>query len=48
MEVNVSDPFIVVMGPTGAGKTSFINLCLDADILEIGHDLYSSRSLLCA
>lgn len=45
--LNPADPFIVIMGVTGAGKSTFISL-LSEDPVEIGHDLQSSEfSLPC-
>jgi excinuclease UvrABC ATPase subunit len=37
------DPLFVVMGVTGAGKSTFISL-LSEDAVEVGHGLQSSKS----
>lgn len=44
---NPADLFYVVMGVTGAGKSTFVSL-LSEDAAEVGHDLQSSKSVLFA
>ena len=40
---NPADPLFVVMGVTGAGKSTFISL-LSEDDVEVGHGLQSSKA----
>ena len=37
------DAYILVMGPPGAGKTSFVNLCLGEDVLRAYPGFQSSK-----
>ncbi|KAF9004204.1 P-loop containing nucleoside triphosphate hydrolase protein [Cyathus striatus] len=41
-----NDMVIVVMGPTGVGKSTFINTFFDEDVTTVGHDLKSCTSNL--
>ncbi|KAF8064965.1 P-loop containing nucleoside triphosphate hydrolase protein [Lyophyllum atratum] len=36
-----TDVIIPVMGPTGAGKSTFINILMGQDVASVGHDLQS-------
>ena len=44
---NPADLFFLVMGVTGAGKSTFVSL-LSEDAAEVGHDLQSSKTVLFA
>jgi hypothetical protein len=44
---NPTDLFYLVMGVTGAGKSTFVSL-LSEDAAEVGHELQSSKSVLLA
>lgn len=37
------DAFVVVMGPTGSGKSSFVNNCSGTDAVVVGHDLMPGK-----
>ncbi|KDR80548.1 hypothetical protein GALMADRAFT_1089568 [Galerina marginata CBS 339.88] len=39
-----SDIVIPIMGPTGSGKTTFVNTALQEDRLEVGHSVNSATS----
>lgn len=42
-----NDVIIPIMGPTGVGKSTFINYIAGREVAEVGHDLCSRTIQLC-